>query len=43
MIFRIADTFTVSLSKLKNDEQKLLKATAFDLLATARISRMVLF
>lgn len=31
MDFRIADTFTDSLAKLTNDEQKLVKTTAFDL------------
>ena len=31
MDFRIADTFTASLAKLSNDEQKLVKTTAFDL------------
>lgn len=31
MNFRIADTFTDSLSKLTNDEQKAVKTTAFDL------------
>ena len=31
MQFRIADTFTGSLSKLNNDEQKAIKTTAFDL------------
>lgn len=31
MDFRIADTFTDSLSKLTGDEQKLVKTTAFDL------------
>jgi len=29
--FRIADTFTDSLAKLTNDEQKAVKTTAFDL------------
>jgi mRNA-degrading endonuclease RelE of RelBE toxin-antitoxin system len=29
--FRIADTFTTSLGALTNDEQKLVKTTAFDL------------
>lgn len=29
--FRIADTFTDSLSKLTNEEQKAVKTTAFDL------------
>jgi mRNA-degrading endonuclease RelE of RelBE toxin-antitoxin system len=29
--FRIADTFTTSLARLTNDEQKLVKTTAFDL------------
>jgi len=29
--FRISDTFTVSLSRLQGDEQKLVKTTAFDL------------
>ncbi len=31
MEFRIADTFTVSLAKLTNEEQKAVKTTAFDL------------
>ena len=31
MEFRIADTFTGSLDKLTNDEQKAVKTTAFDL------------
>ncbi len=31
MEFRIADTFTDSLSKLSGDEQKAAKSTAFDL------------
>jgi hypothetical protein len=31
MDFRIADTFTDSLAKLKNEEQKAVKTTAFDL------------
>ena len=31
MEFRIADTFTDSLARLTNDEQKLVKTTAFDL------------
>lgn len=31
MDFRIADTFTASLARLSNDEQKLVKTTAFDL------------
>lgn len=31
MEFRIADTFTVSLAKLTNEEQKTVKTTAFDL------------
>ena len=31
MQFRIADTFTDSLSKLTGDEQKVVKTTAFDL------------
>jgi mRNA-degrading endonuclease RelE of RelBE toxin-antitoxin system len=31
MDFRIADTFTDSLAKLTNDEQKAVKTTAFDL------------
>ena len=31
MNFRIADTFTDSLSKLTNEEQKAVKTTAFDL------------
>jgi hypothetical protein len=31
MEFRIADTFTDSLSKLTGDEQKAVKTTAFDL------------
>ena len=31
MEFRIADTFTDSLSKLTNEEQKAVKTTAFDL------------
>lgn len=31
MEFRIADTFTDNLGRLTGDEQKLLKATAFDL------------
>ncbi len=31
MDFRIAGTFTDSLSKLTNDEQKAVKTTAFDL------------
>ena len=31
MNFRIADTFTDSLSKLTKDEQKAVKTTAFDL------------
>ena len=31
MQFRISDTFTNSLSKLNNDEQKAVKTTAFDL------------
>ena len=31
MNFRIADTFTDSLSKLTNDEQKAVKTAAFDL------------
>ena len=31
MDFRIADTFTGSLAKLTNDEQKAVKTTAFDL------------
>ena len=31
MQFRIADTFTDSLAKLKNEEQKAVKTTAFDL------------
>ena len=31
MNFRIADTFTSSLVKLTNDEQKAVKMTAFDL------------
>jgi mRNA-degrading endonuclease RelE of RelBE toxin-antitoxin system len=31
MDFRIADTFTASLAKLTNDEQKAVKTTAFDL------------
>ena len=30
MEFRIADTFTASLSRLTADEQKLIKQTAFD-------------
>jgi len=30
MEFRIADTFTASLSRLPVDEQKLVKQTAFD-------------
>jgi len=29
--FRIADTFTGSMDRLTNDEQKLVKTTAFDL------------
>ena len=31
MQFRIADTFTASLARLRNDEQKVVKTTAFDL------------
>ncbi|MEA3278872.1 MAG: hypothetical protein U9Q81_26980 [Pseudomonadota bacterium] len=31
MEFRIADTFTDSLAKLNNEEQKAVKTTAFDL------------
>ncbi len=31
MDFRIADTFTASMARLSNDEQKLVKTTAFDL------------
>jgi hypothetical protein len=31
MEFRIADTFTASLSKLTSQEQKAVKTTAFDL------------
>src|SRR6201993_4634249 len=31
MDFRIADTFTASLTRLANDEQKAVKTTAFDL------------
>ena len=31
MQFRIADTFTASLARLTNDEQKSVKTTAFDL------------
>jgi mRNA-degrading endonuclease RelE of RelBE toxin-antitoxin system len=31
MNFRIADTFTQSLARLTNDEQKAVKTTAFDL------------
>jgi mRNA-degrading endonuclease RelE of RelBE toxin-antitoxin system len=31
MNFRIADTFADSLSKLTNEEQKVVKTTAFDL------------
>ena len=31
MEFRIADTFTDSLARLTNDEQKAAKTTAFDL------------
>ena len=31
MDFRIADTFTESLSRLTSDEQKAVKTTAFDL------------
>lgn len=31
MNFRIADTFTDSLARLTGDEQKAVKATAFDL------------
>ena len=31
MEFRIADTFTGSLDKRTNDEQKVVKTTAFDL------------
>ncbi len=31
MQFRIADTFTDNLAKLSNDEQKVVKTTAFDL------------
>ena len=31
MEFRIADTFTGSLAKLRSDEQKAVKTTAFDL------------
>jgi hypothetical protein len=31
MEFRIADTFTDSLSRLTGDEQKTVKTTAFDL------------
>ena len=31
MEFRIADTFTDSLAKLKNEEQRAVKTTAFDL------------
>src|SRR5690554_3774627 len=31
MEFRIADTFTTSLARLTNDEQKAVKTTAFDL------------
>jgi hypothetical protein len=31
MEFRIADTFTDSLSRLTSDEQKAVKTTAFDL------------
>ena len=31
MQFRIADTFTASLGKLTNDQQKVAKTTAFDL------------
>ena len=31
MEFLIADTFTDSLARLTNDEQKLVKTTAFDL------------
>ena len=31
MQFRIADTFTASLTRLTNDEQKQVKTTVFDL------------
>lgn len=31
MDFRIADTFIASMARLSNDEQKLVKTTAFDL------------
>jgi hypothetical protein len=31
MQFRIADTFTDSLAKLNNEEQEIIKTTAFDL------------
>jgi hypothetical protein len=30
LAFRIADTFTTSLTKLTSDEQRLVKQTAFD-------------
>jgi len=37
MEFRIADTFTDSLSRLTSDEQKAVKTTAFDLRSTRPI------
>lgn len=40
MQFRIADTFTDSLTKLTGDEQKTVKTTAFDLQLNPASPRM---
>jgi len=40
MQFRIADTFTDSLSRLTGEEQKAVKTTAFDLLMNPGVAQL---